>query len=269
MGRLRELAKAETSYIWSGLANTIFPASPICYLQSGWISSTKTFIIIISMKFFMISLKIYVANFQTSPKLRIPQGWACSGGIGPNLFEEEIGKCENHKFPIKLPPPSVKFVTFNICWCSAVRLNLVPFSQFTCKQRSSLQSNIFWQIKTKKQQWHKIFDRKSVFPEKQKFWQVTWLRWINIKMISDVSESFPPWVFWSELGCAEIEKLLDPKFIARAQLRDTQDQNLQITITLNLKYLKSYSFSWGCLFWESLKFGWVGWVLRWIMTSLK
>ena len=217
----------------------------------------------------MNSLKIFVANFQTSPKLRIPQGWACSGGIGPNLFEEEIGKCENHKFPIKLPPPSVKFVTFNICWCSAVRLNLVLFSPFTCKQRSSLQSNIFWQIKTKKQQWHKIFDRKSVFPEKQKFWQVTWLRWINIKMISDVSESFPPWVFWSELGWAEIEKLLDPKFIARAQLRDTQDQNLQITITLNLKYLKSYSFSWGCLFWESLKFCWVGWVLRWIMTSLK
>ena len=147
MGRLRELAKAETSYIWSGLANTIFPASPICYLQSGWISSTKNFIIIISIKYFMNSLKIFVANFQTSPKLRIPQGWACSGGIGPNLFEEEIGKCENHKFPIKLPPPSVKFVMFNIWWCSSVRLNLVPFSPFTCKQRSSLQSNIFWQIK--------------------------------------------------------------------------------------------------------------------------
>ena len=91
----------------------------------------------------MNSLKIFVANFQTSPKLRIPQGWACSGGIGPNLFEEEIGKCENHKFPIKLPPPSVKFVTFNICWCSAVRLNLVPFSPFTCKQRASHQSHIF------------------------------------------------------------------------------------------------------------------------------
>ena len=143
MGRLRELAKAETSYIWSGLANTIFPASPICHLQSGWISSTKNFIIIISIKYSMISLKIFAANFQTSPKMRIPQGWACSGGIGPNLFEEEIGKCENHKFPIKLPPPSVKFVTFNICWWSAVRLNLVPFSPFTCKQRSSHQSHIF------------------------------------------------------------------------------------------------------------------------------
>ena len=212
----------------------------------------------------MNSLKIFVANFQTSPKLRIPQGWACSGGIGPNLFEEEIGKCENHKFPIKLPPSSVEFVTFNICWwqcCSLV----------TIHKKTKVFTSIkhFSQIKTKKRQWHKIFDRKSVFPEKQKFWQVTWMRWINIKMISDVSESFPPWVFWSELGCAEIEKLLDPKFIARAQLRDTQDQNLQITITLNLKYLKSYSFSWGCLFWESLKFCWVGWVLRWIMTSLK
>ena len=81
--------------------------------------------IMISVKYLMILLKIFVANFQTSPKLRIPQGWACSGGIGPNLFEEEIGKCENHKFPIKLPPPSVEFVTFNICWCSAV--GLIPF----------------------------------------------------------------------------------------------------------------------------------------------
>ena len=99
--------------------------------------------IMISVKYLMILLKIFVANFQTSPKLRIPQGWACSGGIGPNLFEEEIGKCENHKFPIKLPPPSVEFVTFNICLCSAVGFNLDPFSPFTCKQGSSLQSNIF------------------------------------------------------------------------------------------------------------------------------
>ena len=103
----------------------------------------KNVFIMISVKYSMILLTIFVANFQTSPKLRIPQGWACSGGIGPNLFEEEIGKCENHKFPIKLPPPSVEFVTFNICWCSAVGLNLDPFSPFTCKQRSSLQSNIF------------------------------------------------------------------------------------------------------------------------------
>ena len=44
-------------------------------------------------------------------------------------------------------------------------------------------------------------------------------------MISDVSESFPRGVFWSELGCAEIEKLLDPKFSARAQLRDTLLKN--------------------------------------------
>ena len=99
----------------------------------------KNFTIMISVKYSMILLKIFVANFQTSPKLRIPQGWACSGGIGPNLFEEEIGKCENHKFPIKLPPPSVEFVTFNICWCSAVGLNLDPFSPFTCKPKASLQ----------------------------------------------------------------------------------------------------------------------------------
>ena len=133
----------------------------------------KYVFIMISVKYSVILLTIFVANFQTSPKLRIPQGWACSGGIGPNLFEEEIGKCENHKFPIKLPPPNVKFVTFNICWCRAVRLNLDPFSPFTCKQRSSLQSNIFWQLE--KQQWHKIFEGKSVFTEMQKFWQVTWL----------------------------------------------------------------------------------------------
>ena len=87
----------------------------------------------------MNSLKIFVANFQTSPKLRIPQGWACSGGIGPNLFEEEIGKCENHKFPIKLPPPSVKFVTFNICWCSAVEFS----SLFTIH----MQTEVFTSIK--------------------------------------------------------------------------------------------------------------------------
>ena len=112
----------------------------------------------------------------------------------------------------------LNFVTFNI-YFGAVLLG----SLFTIHMQIEGFTSIkhFWPMKTKKRQWHKIFDRKSVFPEMQKFWQVTWLRWINIKMISDVSESFPPWVFWSELGCAEIEKLLDPKFIARAQLRDT------------------------------------------------
>ena len=190
----------------------------------------------------MNSLKIFVANFQTSPKLRIPQGWACSGGIGPNLFEEEIGKCENHKFPIKLPPPSVKFVMFNIWWCSSVRLNLVPFSPFTCKQRSSLQSNIFWQIKRRNSSDTKYSTANQYFLRSRSFdrWPVR-LGWINIKMISDVSESFPPWVFWSELGWAEIEKLLDPKFIARAQLRDTLLEKLSKFTNCNhfkLKILK-------------------------------
>ena len=54
--------------------------------------------------------------FETSQKLRIPQGWASSGGIGPNLFEEEIGKCENHKF-------QTNFTSVEICDVQCMSIN--------------------------------------------------------------------------------------------------------------------------------------------------
>ena len=94
-GLVCQPANAETSYIWSGLGDTIFPPF-------------STILLVVDARIPFPSLYDFLVKylrpiFETSQKLRIPQGWACSGGIGPNLFEEEIGKCENHKFQTNFP----------------------------------------------------------------------------------------------------------------------------------------------------------------------
>ena len=94
MGWLSLPANAETSYIWSGLGDTIFPPfSTILLVVDARIPFPSLYDLV----------KYLRTIFETSQKLRIPQGWASSGGIGPNLFEEEIGKCENHKFETNFP----------------------------------------------------------------------------------------------------------------------------------------------------------------------
>ena len=106
MGWLSVSANAETSYIWSGLDDAIFHQllSLILLIVVARISIPSLYDFV----------KYFRPIFETSQKLRIPQGWACSGGIGPNLFEEEIGKCENHKFQTNFRR-LLKFVTFNMC----------------------------------------------------------------------------------------------------------------------------------------------------------
>ena len=95
MGWLSLPANAETSYIWSGLGDTIFPPfSTILLVVDARIPFPSHYDFLV---------KYLQPIFETSQKLRIPQGWASSGGIGPNLFEEEIGKCENHKFQTNFP----------------------------------------------------------------------------------------------------------------------------------------------------------------------
>ena len=130
------LANSETSYILSGLDDTNFLSLSIILL-----------IIVAKISFPSLYdlVKYLWLIFETSQKLRIPQGWACSGGIGPNLFEEEIGKCGNHKFQTNFPSVEICDVQYTLINAWGGRLNLFPLSiTHTCKQIDSHRYHIFF-----------------------------------------------------------------------------------------------------------------------------
>ena len=151
MGWLSLPANAGTSYIWSGLGDTIFPPF-------------STILLVVDARIPFPSLYDFLVKYlrpilETSQKLRIPQGWASSGGIGPNLFEEEIGKCENHKFQTNFPSVEICDVQYMLIDAWGGRLNLFPLSiTHTCKQIESHRYHIFfcqWSNKWIKLSWNR------------------------------------------------------------------------------------------------------------------